>query len=132
MSPLPKSCSAPCSPRIVRLSTFEVTWNETRVGKFALIVPVITSTEGRWVAITMWIPDARAICASRCMQASISFPATIMRSAISSTITTMNGSVSGKYSSVSMIGSPVCSSTPVCTLRENILFAFSASLIRWL
>ena len=44
MSPWPKSCSAPISPRIVRLSIFEVTWNEIRVGKFALIVPVITST----------------------------------------------------------------------------------------
>ena len=46
MSPCPKSCSAPISPKIVRLSIFEVTWNEIRVGKFALIVPVITST--RW------------------------------------------------------------------------------------
>jgi hypothetical protein len=47
---LAKSCSAPISPKIVRLSIFDVTWNEIRVGKFALIVPVITSTDGRCVA----------------------------------------------------------------------------------
>jgi len=35
----------------VRLSTFEVTWKEIRVGKLALIVPVMTSTEGRCVAM---------------------------------------------------------------------------------
>jgi len=34
----------------VRLSIFEVTWKAMRVGKFALIVPVMTSTDGRWVA----------------------------------------------------------------------------------
>ncbi len=32
----------------MRLSIFDVTWNEMRVGKFALMVPVMTSTEGRW------------------------------------------------------------------------------------
>jgi hypothetical protein len=32
---------------MVRLSILEVTWNEMRVGKFALMVPVMTSTEGR-------------------------------------------------------------------------------------
>ena len=51
MSPMPRSCSAPCSPRMVRLSIFDVTWKEIRVGKFALIVPVITSTDGRCVAM---------------------------------------------------------------------------------
>ena len=30
----------------MRESIFEVTWNEMRVGKFALIVPVMTSTAG--------------------------------------------------------------------------------------
>src|ERR1700677_3907459 len=34
-----------------------------RVGKFALIVPVMTSTEGRCVARTTCNPAARAICA---------------------------------------------------------------------
>ncbi len=56
---------APCSPRMVRLSIFDVTWKEMRVGKFALIVPVMTSTDGRCVAITMWMPAARAIWARR-------------------------------------------------------------------
>src|SRR5438067_1460885 len=65
MSPWPSSCSPPCSPRMVRLSILEVTWKEMRVGKFALMVPVMTSTEGRWVAITTWMPAARAIWASR-------------------------------------------------------------------
>ena len=86
---MPRSCSAPCSPRIVRLSILEVTWKLIRVGKLALIVPVMTSTDGRCVAMMRWMPEARAIWARRWMQASISLPATIIRSAISSTITTM-------------------------------------------
>ena len=86
---MPRSCSAPCSPRMVRLSILEVTWKLIRVGKLALIVPVMTSTEGRWVAMMRWMPEARAICARRWIAASISLPATIIRSAISSTTTTM-------------------------------------------
>ncbi|KFC74214.1 hypothetical protein FG93_01284 [Bosea sp. LC85] len=74
---------------MVRLSIFEVTWNEMRVGKLALIVPVMTSTDGRWVASTTWMPAARAICARRWIVPSISLPATIIRSAISSTMTTI-------------------------------------------
>ena len=35
---------------MVRESTFADTWNAMRVGMFALMSPVITSTEGRWVA----------------------------------------------------------------------------------
>ncbi len=35
---------------MVRLSILEVTWKEMRVGKFALMVPVMTSTDGRCVA----------------------------------------------------------------------------------
>src|SRR4029453_4923090 len=61
MSPWPSSCSAPCSPRMVRLSIFEVTWNEMRVGKFALMVPVMTSTDGRCVARMTWMPAGRAL-----------------------------------------------------------------------
>src|SRR6185295_3451903 len=34
MSPWPSSCSAPISPRMVRLSIFEVTWKAMRVGQF--------------------------------------------------------------------------------------------------
>src|SRR5450755_1283557 len=45
MSPWPSSCSAPCSPRMVRASILEVTWKLIRVGKLALMVPVITSTQ---------------------------------------------------------------------------------------
>ncbi len=99
MSPAPSSCSAPCSPKIVRESIFDVTWNEMRVGKFALIVPVITSTDGRWVAAIRWMPAARAICARRWIAPSISLPEIIIRSAISSTTTTMNGI--GSSSSIS-------------------------------
>jgi hypothetical protein len=43
-----------------------VTWKLIRVGKLALMVPVITSTDGRWVAMIRWMPAARAIWASRC------------------------------------------------------------------
>ena len=63
-----------------------------RVGKLALMVPVMTSTEGRCVAMMTWMPAARAICARRCTAASISLPATSIRSAISSMTTTMKGS----------------------------------------
>jgi hypothetical protein len=88
---MPSSCSAPCSPRMVRLSILDVTWKEMRVGKFALIVPVMTSTDGRCVAMMTWMPAARAICARRCTAPSISLPATIIRSATSSMMTTMKG-----------------------------------------
>ena len=74
---------------MVRLSIFEVTWKEMRVGKFALMVPVMTSTDGRCVARITWMPAARAIWARRWMAPSMSLPATIIRSAISSTMTTM-------------------------------------------
>ena len=52
MSPRPSSFSAPAESRIVRESMCELTANEIRVGMFALIRPVITSTDGRWVATT--------------------------------------------------------------------------------
>ncbi len=61
MSPNPRSVSAPDWSRIVRESNWEITLKETRDGKFALITPVSTSTEGRWVAKIRWIPAARAI-----------------------------------------------------------------------
>ena len=50
MSPLPSRLSAPLASMIVRESVFEDTWNVRRVGKLALMIPVSTSTEGRWVA----------------------------------------------------------------------------------
>ena len=67
MSPRPRSLSAPLASRMVRLSFFCATWNAMRAGKFALIVPVMTSTEGRWVARIMWMPTARDNCARRAM-----------------------------------------------------------------
>ena len=74
---------------MVRLSTRAATRNEMREGKLALMRPVITSTEGRWVARMRWIPTARAICARRVIDSSTSWEETIMRSASSSiTITT--------------------------------------------
>ena len=74
---------------MVRLSNLEATLKLMRVGKLALMVPVTMSTDGRCVAMIRWMPAARAICASRCTAASISLPATIIRSANSSTTTTM-------------------------------------------
>ena len=64
MSPLPSSASAPFWSRMVRLSTFDATRNAIRLGKLALMRPVITFTDGRWVARIRWMPMARAFCAS--------------------------------------------------------------------
>ena len=50
ISPLPTNCSEPPVSKIVRESIFEVTLNDKRAGKLALIKPVITLTDGRWVA----------------------------------------------------------------------------------
>ena len=62
----------------------------------ALMSPVTTSTDGRCVATTRWMPTARAICAMRQIAASTSRGATIMRSESSSTTTRMYGSGSGR------------------------------------
>ena len=59
---------------------------------FALITPVMTFTDGRCVAITRWMPTARAIWAMRQIESSTSRAATIIRSFSSSTTTRMNGS----------------------------------------
>jgi hypothetical protein len=50
MSPAPSSASAPDWSRIVRESTLDDTWNAMRAGMFALMRPVITSTDGLCVA----------------------------------------------------------------------------------
>ena len=60
-----------------------------RDGRFALIRPVMTSTDGRCVASSRCIPTARAICARRAIDSSTSLRATIIRSASSSMTTTM-------------------------------------------
>ena len=89
MSPIPSRFSAPGQLMMVAESCREATWKEMRAGKFALITPVTTSVEGRWVATIRWIPAARAICARRAMYVSTSREATIMRSASSSMMMTM-------------------------------------------
>ncbi len=75
-----------------------------RVGKLALITPVMMLTEGRWVAMTAWMPTARASWAIRAREVSTSALAVIMMSANSSMMTTMKGSRSG-------MGSPSSSRT---------------------
>ena len=89
MSPRPRSCSAPIESRIVRLSTRAATRKEMREGKLALMRPVMTSTDGRWVARIRWMPTARAIWARRVIDSSTSCAETIMRSASSSMTITM-------------------------------------------
>ena len=46
ISPFPKSFSAPALSKMVRESTCDETAKEIRLGIFALINPVITSTDG--------------------------------------------------------------------------------------
>ena len=122
MSPLPSSCSAPLPSRIVRESILDDTLNETRAGRFALIRPVMTSTDGRCVARIRWIPTARAICASRAIDSSTSLPATIIRSASSSITTTTFGMC------VISSGSAASRVSGFSSLRP----CFSASATLWL
>ena len=89
MSPLPSSVSAPDVSSTVRESIFDATWSAMRLGKFALMRPVMTSTDGRCVARMRWRPAARAFWAMRATLVSTSFGATIMRSANSSMTMTM-------------------------------------------
>src|SRR5699024_5403434 len=62
-----------------------------REGTLVLIKPVTTSTDGRCVARTRWIPAARAFCVMRTMETSISFGVVVIKSANSSTTQTING-----------------------------------------
>ena len=78
--------------RMVLESTPDDTANAILDGTLAFIRPVITSTDGLWVAITRCIPAALASCESLTMASSTSPWATIIRSASSSTITTICGS----------------------------------------
>jgi len=73
---------------------------------FALMTPVITSTEGRCVAMTRWIPTARAICAIRQIDSSTSRAATIMRSFSSSTTIRMNGNLTWRVPAPAPSGPP--------------------------
>ena len=56
---------------MTRESVWEETANAIRDGTFALIMPVITSTEGRCVASTRWMPTARDFCARRMIKANV-------------------------------------------------------------
>ncbi len=107
MSPRPSSFSAPVWSRMVRESTAEAVANAMRAGMFALMSPVMTSTDGRCVPSTRWMPVARASCAMRVICFSTWIGACSMRSASSSMTTTMYGMRSG----------PVCRSLYCPMLR---------------
>ena len=66
---------------------------------FALIIPVITSTDGLCVAITKCIPAALAFCANLQIASSTSFAATIIKSANSSMIITVCGNFGSPFES---------------------------------
>ena len=88
-SPIPISFSAPAWSRITRESVSDEVANASLEGTFVLISPVTTSTDGRCVASTRWMPAARAFWVIRTIESSISFGAVIIRSASSSTTHTM-------------------------------------------
>ena len=77
---------------MMRDSMEEATAKAMRLGMLAFIRPVMTSAEGRWVAMTRCMPAARPICATRQMESSTSLAATSIRSASSSMTTTTEGS----------------------------------------
>ena len=84
MSPLPMRFSAPVVSRMTRESMPLATERAMRLVMLALMRPVTTLVEGRWVATIMWMPAARASWARRLMLISTSLPTFIMRSASSS------------------------------------------------
>ena len=90
-SPIPMSFSAPAWSRMTRESVSDEVANASRDGTFVLIRPVTTSTDGRCVASTRWMPAARAFWVMRTIASSMSRGAVIMRSASSSTTATMYG-----------------------------------------
>ncbi len=53
---------------MIRESILDGTRKAMRQAKLFLIVPVMTSIDGRWVAMTRWMPTARASWARRPMQ----------------------------------------------------------------
>ena len=79
---------------MTRESVWLETANAIRDGTFALIIPVMTSTDGRCVASTRWMPTARDFCASRMIASSTACGEIIIRSASSSITTSRYGSVS--------------------------------------
>ena len=89
-SPRPSKSSAPVVFKMVIESVGEETLYDKRVGKFALMTPVITSTDGRCVAIIRWIPEARDFWAKICTCFS-TFLSNRIKSANSSIIQTIYG-----------------------------------------
>ncbi len=85
-SPMPISFSAPGWSRMTRESVSDEVANASRDGTLVLIRPVTTSTDGRWVASTRWMPAARAFWVIRTTASSTSRGAVIIRSASSSTM----------------------------------------------
>ena len=73
----------------------------------------MTSTDGRWVASSRWMPAARAFWAMRAMSCSTFLPTIIIMSANSSMTTTMYGSRASGAPSFS--GSGEASVSPACS-----------------
>ncbi len=88
---MPISFSAPGWSRMTRESVSDEVAKASRDGTFVLIRPVTTSTDGRWVASTRWMPAARAFWVMRTMASSTSRGAVIIRSASSSMMPRMYG-----------------------------------------
>ena len=103
---------------MVRLSMWDDTAKAIREGTFALIKPVMTSTEGRWVAITKCMPAARAICARRQIESSTSLGATIIRSASSSMMMTICGRGFSLPAAVIILLYPLISRTLLSANKE--------------
>ena len=78
---------------MMRLSSEDETAKAMRLGMFAFMRPVITSADGRCVAMMRCMPAARPICATRQMLSSTSLAAQSMRSASSSMTMTTCGRV---------------------------------------
>jgi len=89
MSPLPSRVSAPMESRMVRESMREKTRKEMRRRQVGLDQAGDDVDARPLGARIRWMPAARAICARRAIDSSTSRPATIIRSASSSTMTTM-------------------------------------------
>ncbi len=88
---MPISFSAPGWSRMTRESVSDDVANASLDGTLVLISPVTTSTDGRWVASTRWMPAARAFWVIRTIASSTSRGAVIIRSASSSMIPRMYG-----------------------------------------
>ena len=108
----------------MRDSRDDATAKATRLGMLAFMRPVMTSEEGRWVAMTRCIPAARPIWATRQMDSSTSFAATSIKSASSSMTTTTLGRVSMPSA---VFASRLYSSSFFTPHSENALYRFIIS-----